>query len=70
MSEGIFDSSEKPQTAVAEMTFYRLLFFAESPDTPWLSNPAEYTAFSVKYATKRSIDLSKGKYDAGQSECT
>jgi RES domain len=53
MSEGIFYSSERPQTAVAEMTFWRLLFFAESPDTPWPSNPAEYTAFSVKYATKR-----------------
>jgi hypothetical protein len=62
MSEGVFYASQTPHTVVAEMTFYRLLFFAESPDTPWPSNPAEYTAFSVKYATKRSIDLSKGKY--------
>jgi RES domain len=68
MSEGVFYASEKPQIAVAEMTFYRLLFFAESPDTPWPSNPAEYTAFSVKYATKRSIDLSKGKYDADRAK--
>src|SRR5215469_7653183 len=28
MSEGVFYASEKPQTAVAEMTFHRLLFFA------------------------------------------
>ena len=25
------------------MTFHRLLFFAESPRTPWPPNPAEYT---------------------------
>jgi hypothetical protein len=70
MSEGVFYASEKSQTAVAEMTFYRLLFFAESPDTPWPSNPAEYTAFSVKYATKRAIDLSKAKYGAERAKWT
>jgi len=68
MNEGVFYASEKPQTAVAEMAFYRLLFFAESPDTPWPSNPAEYTAFSAKYATRRSIDLTKGKYDADKAK--
>ncbi len=62
MTEGVFYSSETPQTAVAEMAFYRLLFFAESPDTPWPANPAEYTAFSAEYATKMAIDLTKGKY--------
>src|SRR5271169_4137292 len=62
MTEGVFYASESPQTAVAEMAFYRLLFFAESRDTPWPANPAEYTAFSAKYATKRAIDLTKGKY--------
>src|SRR6516165_9403374 len=68
MSEGVLYASQTPHTAVAEMTFHRLLFFAESPDTPWPSNPAEYTAFSVKYATKRSIDLSKGKYAAERAK--
>src|SRR5262249_21834542 len=68
MSEGVFYASQTPHTAVAEMTFYRLLFFAESPDTPWPPNPAEYTAFCVKYATKRSIDLSKGKYGADRAK--
>ena len=29
MTAGVFYASETPQTAVAEMTFYRLLFFAE-----------------------------------------
>ncbi len=40
MTEGVFYASEAPHTAVAEMSFYRLLFFAESPDTPWPANPA------------------------------
>jgi hypothetical protein len=66
MTEGVFYASEKPQTAVAEMTFHRLLFFAESPATPWPPNPAEYTAFSAKYATRRAIDLTRGRYAANK----
>jgi RES domain len=62
MTAGVFYGSEAPRTAVAEMTFYRLLFFVESPDTPWPRNPAQYTAFSVAYATKRAIDLTSAKY--------
>src|SRR5271170_7471491 len=64
MTEGVFYGSEMPHTAVAEMAFYRLLFFAESPNTPWPANPGEYTAFSAKYRTKKAIDLTKGKYRA------
>jgi hypothetical protein len=64
MTEGVFYASESPQTAVAEMAFYRLLFFAESPDTPWPANAAEYTAFSAEYATRKAIDLSRGKHAA------
>src|SRR5882672_3044547 len=63
MTEGVFYASETPQTAVAEMAFYRLLFFAESPNSPWPSNPAEFTAFSAQYATKTAIDLTRGKHD-------
>jgi hypothetical protein len=61
LTEGVFYASEQPATAVAEIVFYRLLFYAESPDTPWPTNAAEYTAFSVAYATKKAIDLTKGK---------
>ena len=67
MTEGMFYAAEAPQTAVAEMAFCRLLFFAESPDTPWPANPAEYTAFSAEYATKKAIDLTKGKYSADRA---
>src|SRR5690606_16084059 len=31
---GVFYAAEKIDTAIAEMSFYRLLFFAESPETP------------------------------------
>ena len=62
LTEGVFYAAEAPETAVAEMAFYRLLFYAESPDTPWPANPAEYTAFSTEYATRKAIDLSKGRY--------
>jgi hypothetical protein len=55
-------AAQTAQTAVAEMSFYRLLFHAESPDTPWPANPAEYTAFSASYATRKAIDLTRGRY--------
>lgn len=67
LTEGVFYASETPRTAVAEMAFYRLLFFAESPNTPWPANPGEYTAFSVEYATKRAIDLTGRKYAPNRS---
>jgi len=54
---GVYYASESPTTAVAEMAFYRLLFFAESPATPWPSDAAEYTAFSAGISTTRLLDL-------------
>ena len=61
LTEGVFYAAEEPHTAVAEIVFYRLLFHAESPGTPWPQNAAEYTAFSAAYATKKGIDLTAGK---------
>lgn len=62
MTEGVFYASEEPETAVAEVAFYRLLFYSESPNTPWPANPAEYTAFAAEYSTERLIDLTQGRY--------
>jgi hypothetical protein len=56
---GVFYASELAETAAIEMAFYRLLFFAESPATPWPTNAGEFTAFSVTYATGQSIDLTR-----------
>jgi hypothetical protein len=56
---GVFYASETPETALAEACFHRLLFFYESPDTPWPSNAGEYTAFACNYAGGRAIDLTE-----------
>jgi hypothetical protein len=54
---GVYYAAETPATAVAEMAFYRLLFYAESPATPWPFDAAEYTAFSAAITTTRMLDL-------------
>jgi hypothetical protein len=60
---GVFYASEHVDTAIAETAFWRLLFYAESPSTPWPANAGEYTAFSCDYATGRSIDLTRPPFD-------
>ena len=54
---GVYYAAERPETAAAEMVFYRFLFYAESPAPPSPDDAAEYTAFSVDLRTERSIDL-------------
>jgi hypothetical protein len=56
---GVYYAAERPHTAVAEMAFHRLLFFAESPDTPWPNDAAGYTAFAAVIATDKGLDLTK-----------
>lgn len=56
---GVFYASEQIETALAEMSFYRLLFFSDSPQTPLPANAAEYTAFAAAIATKHAIDLTR-----------
>lgn len=58
-TQGVFYAAQAVATAVAEMAFYRLLFFADSPDTPWPRDAAEYTAFSAAIRTERAIDLTQ-----------
>jgi RES domain-containing protein len=58
-SDGVFYGSRTAATAAAEMTFHRLLFFAESPATPWPVNPAEFTAFAVTFRTRAGLDLTR-----------
>jgi hypothetical protein len=56
--DGSFYGSEIIETAVAEIAFYRLLFFAESPDSIFPAAPVEHTEFSVGCASRQLIDLS------------
>ncbi len=60
---GVFYASEQVETALAEMSFYRLLFFRDSPDTPLPANAAEYTAFAASIATKAAVDLTISPLD-------
>lgn len=54
---GVFYCAERIETALAEIAFYRLLFFAESPATPHPANATDYTGFSVALRTERALDL-------------
>jgi hypothetical protein len=56
---GVFYGSEQPETAAIEVAFYRLLFFAESPETPWPKTVAQFTAFCVEFGTRRGVNLTK-----------
>ncbi|WP_454848568.1 RES family NAD+ phosphorylase [Rhizobium binxianense] len=67
---GVFYASEKVETALAEMAFYRLLFFADSPATPLPSNAAEYTAFAAAIATGAAIDLTLPPLSADRASWT
>lgn len=60
LTPGVWYGSERAETAVAEMVFYRFLFYAESPKTPFPDNAADYTAFSVSLRTDHAIDLARG----------
>ncbi|MDF2231236.1 RES family NAD+ phosphorylase [Albimonas sp. CAU 1670] len=58
---GVFYAADRPETAMAEMAFYRLLFFVvESPASPLPDAPADFTAFAVPAATEASLDLRTG----------
>lgn len=61
---GVYYAAENVETAVAEMAFYRLLLYVESPDIPWPANAAEFTAFAAAYRTDRSVDLGAPPFDA------
>jgi RES domain len=63
LTPGVFYGSQTVSTAIAEMAFARLLFFAESPGTPWPVNASEHTAFSVRFRTSRGLDLTVAPFD-------
>jgi hypothetical protein len=67
---GIFYAAEVPETAIAELAFHRILFFAHSPSTPWPSNAAECTAFAADYLTARATDLTLAPLNADRTAWT
>jgi hypothetical protein len=59
LTPGVFYASLQLPAAIAEMAFWRLLFYAESPHTPWPSNAGEYTAFSLRFSARKGLDLTR-----------
>jgi len=67
MTLGVFYAAEIPKTSIIEIAFYRVLFFAESPKTPWPKNAGEYTAFATQFETETALDLSAAPLDRHSS---
>ena len=61
--DGAFYASERVETAIAETAFYRLLFHLEAPAARLPARPTEHTAFRVRAATERLIDLTAPPLD-------
>ena len=70
LTPGVFYASQTVTTAVAEMAFARLLFFAESPATPWPANAIEHTAFQVRFHTNTGLDLTSAPFDRERARWT
>lgn len=60
---GVFYAAEREATALAEVVFWRLLFFAEAPEVPWPDRALELTAFACDLATARALDLTRAPFD-------
>jgi hypothetical protein len=58
---GVYYAAEAIETAVAELAFLRLLFYAESPGVEPPLGAAEYTAFAALVATDRALDLTRAQ---------
>ena len=63
LTPGVFYGSQTQATAMAEVMLHRLLFFAESPRTPWPANAGEHTAFAVRYRAASGLDLTAAPLD-------
>jgi hypothetical protein len=55
--EGVFYGAEHVETAIAELAFYRFIFFSHAPGASLPVNPVEHTAFRVPCRTSRLLDL-------------
>jgi RES domain len=67
---GVFYASDTPKTAIAERAFYKLLFFAESPGTPWPREADDVTVFAVEYETLFALDLSAEPFSRDRAHWT
>ena len=70
LTAGVFYASKTVATAVAEMAFHRLLFFADSPATPWPDDAGDYTAFSSRFRTSQGLDLTAPPFTRDRARWT
>ena len=68
--DGCFYASARLETAIAELAFYRVLFFLEAPGMVLPANALEHTAFSVKAQTEAAIDLTMAPFDRDAASWT
>jgi hypothetical protein len=52
------------------MAFHRLLFYADSPGTPWPTNAGEHTVFAVRFRTASGLDLTEAPFAADRDRWT
>ena len=62
LTPGVYYAAQRVETALAETAFHTLLFFAESPGTPFPARAIAYTAFDVRVKTDAAIDLRTGGF--------
>ena len=70
LTPGVWYGAERAETAAAEMVFYRFLFYAESPQTPFPDNAADYTAICAALSTPTALDLTCGLLALRQAQWT
>lgn len=56
---GVFYGAEALRTALAELAYHRLRFFAASPQTPLPHNEERLTAFTAEYRSECALDLTR-----------
>ena len=54
---GVYYVSQEPNTAIIETAFHRLLFYADSPDTPFPNQASKHTTFEVPVNSDKGIVL-------------
>jgi len=63
VTPGVFYASRKPATAIAEVAFHRLLFFADTPGTPLPLASGVFTAFAVHARSTAGLDIAAPPFD-------
>lgn len=67
---GIFYASEAEATALAEIAYWRLRFFARAKGFAPGSTTTEYSSFSVALKVERMIDLTEPPFARGRAQWT